>query len=97
MDLGLAGSTAVVTGGSKGMGLAVAETLAAEGAKVAVMARGRHALDAAVALLREAQPAPPLCHCGETVGDRLRIRHVHADAHRIGSAREQPCPHHRAR
>ncbi|WP_142395065.1 SDR family NAD(P)-dependent oxidoreductase, partial [Mycobacterium avium] len=54
MDLGLAGSTAVVTGGSKGMGLAVAETLAAEGAKVAVMARGRHALDAAVALLREA-------------------------------------------
>ena len=36
MDLGLAGSTAVVTGGSKGMGLAIAETLAAEGARVAV-------------------------------------------------------------
>jgi 3-oxoacyl-[acyl-carrier protein] reductase len=41
MDLGLAGSTAVVTGGSKGMGLAIAETLAAEGANVAVMARHR--------------------------------------------------------
>ena len=40
MDLGLAGSTAVVTGGSKGMGLAIATTLAEEGAKVAVMARG---------------------------------------------------------
>lgn len=54
MDLGLAGSTAVVTGGSKGMGLAIAETLAAEGARVAVMARSRGALDAAVAPLHQA-------------------------------------------
>jgi 3-oxoacyl-[acyl-carrier protein] reductase len=54
MDLGLAGSTAVVTGGSKGMGLAIAETLAAEGASVAVMARGQEALDAAVTSLRKA-------------------------------------------
>jgi 3-oxoacyl-[acyl-carrier protein] reductase len=53
MDLGFGGATAVVTGGSKGMGLAVAQTLAAEGAKVAVMSRGREALDAAVAMLRE--------------------------------------------
>ena len=48
MDLGLAGASAVVTGGSKGMGLAIAETLAAEGARVAVMARGQEALDAQV-------------------------------------------------
>lgn len=54
MDLGLAGATAVVTGGSKGMGRAVAETLAAEGAKVAVMARGKEALDDTVAALEEA-------------------------------------------
>ncbi|OMC14130.1 SDR family NAD(P)-dependent oxidoreductase [Mycobacterium colombiense] len=54
MDLGFAGSTAVVTGGSKGMGLAIAETLAAEGASVAVMARGHRALDAAVSSLRRA-------------------------------------------
>lgn len=54
MDLGFAGSTAVVTGGSKGMGLAIAETLAAEGARVAVMARGQKALDAAVASLKSA-------------------------------------------
>src|ERR1700737_1077410 len=54
MDLGFAGSTAVVTGGSKGMGLAIAETLAAEGARVAVMARGRAALDAAQEKLRAA-------------------------------------------
>jgi 3-oxoacyl-[acyl-carrier protein] reductase len=47
MDLGLANATAVVTGGSKGMGLAIAQTLAADGARVAVMARGQQALDAA--------------------------------------------------
>ncbi|WAJ42958.1 SDR family oxidoreductase [Mycobacterium sp. Aquia_216] len=54
MDLGFAGSTAVVTGGSKGMGLAIAETLATEGSSVAVMARGRQALDTAVESLLKA-------------------------------------------
>jgi NAD(P)-dependent dehydrogenase (short-subunit alcohol dehydrogenase family) len=54
MDLGLTGSTAVVTGGSKGMGLSIAMTFAEEGAKVAVMARGAEALDEAVAKLRDA-------------------------------------------
>ena len=54
MDLGLAGASAVVTGGSKGMGLAIAECLAAEGASVAVMARGKKALDTAVERLRTA-------------------------------------------
>src|SRR5579875_1515074 len=54
MDLGLAGAKAVVTGGSKGMGLAIAQTLASEGASVAVMARNRAALDVAVELLKSA-------------------------------------------
>jgi len=49
MDLGLADATAVVTGGTKGMGRAIAECLAAEGARVAVLARGRPALDETVA------------------------------------------------
>lgn len=54
MDLGFAGSTAVVTGGSKGMGLAIAEGLAAESAKVAIMARGRDGLAAAAERIRAA-------------------------------------------
>lgn len=53
MDLGLDGATAVVTGGSKGMGRAVAEVLAEEGARVAVMARGQAAIDETVARLTE--------------------------------------------
>jgi NAD(P)-dependent dehydrogenase (short-subunit alcohol dehydrogenase family) len=51
MDLGLDGAHAVVTGGSKGMGRAVAERLAAEGAEVAVLARGQEAIDETVAAL----------------------------------------------
>jgi len=44
MDLGLRGRTAIVCGASSGMGLAVAETLAAEGANVAMFARRRDLL-----------------------------------------------------
>jgi 3-oxoacyl-[acyl-carrier protein] reductase len=54
MDLGIADATAVVTGGSKGMGRAVAEIFATDGARVAVMARGREALDDTVASLEKA-------------------------------------------
>lgn len=45
MDLGLTGRTAIVCGASQGMGLAVAEVLAAEGANVAMFARRRDALE----------------------------------------------------
>lgn len=46
-----AGRTAIVTGASRGIGLAVAERLVADGAKVVVTARKREALDQAVARL----------------------------------------------
>jgi 3-oxoacyl-[acyl-carrier protein] reductase len=45
MDLGLGGRTAIVCGASSGMGLAVAEALAAEGANVAMFARRRELLE----------------------------------------------------
>jgi NAD(P)-dependent dehydrogenase (short-subunit alcohol dehydrogenase family) len=51
MDLGFADATAVVTGGTKGMGRAIAECLAAEGAKVAVLARQPEALEETTAAL----------------------------------------------
>ncbi len=47
MDLGFKGKTAVVLGGSKGIGRAVAETFLKEGAKVAICARKEDELQAA--------------------------------------------------
>lgn len=45
MDLGLRGRTAVVTGGTSGIGLATARVFLAEGAKVALCGRDREKLD----------------------------------------------------
>ena len=48
MEISLSGRCAIVTGGSKGIGFAIATRFAASGADVAIVARGREALDAAV-------------------------------------------------
>ncbi len=49
MDLGLTDKVAFVTGGSSGIGLAIAAKLAAEGCRVAIAGRQRANLDAAAA------------------------------------------------
>jgi 3-oxoacyl-[acyl-carrier protein] reductase len=58
MNLGLDGKVAIVTGSSRGIGRAIALALAGEGCRVVVSARGREALDDAVAAARQrAKPA----------------------------------------
>src|SRR4051812_17876399 len=51
MGLQLAGRRAIVTGGSRGIGLATARVLAVEGARVALVARGAEALGEAASAL----------------------------------------------
>jgi NAD(P)-dependent dehydrogenase (short-subunit alcohol dehydrogenase family) len=54
MDLQLAGQVVLITGGSKGIGLAAARMFAAEGAHVAIVARNRDDLEAAGRVITEA-------------------------------------------
>jgi 3-oxoacyl-[acyl-carrier protein] reductase len=51
MDFGLSGKTALITGGTSGIGLAIAQRLGAEGCRIAICGRQRTKLDAAIAEL----------------------------------------------
>lgn len=54
MDLNLHGKVVIITGGSRGIGLACAHAFAAEGARVGIVSRNADTLDAAVAHLSAA-------------------------------------------
>src|SRR5204862_176954 len=53
MDFGIGGKTALVCAASKGLGKGCAASLAAEGVNLVITARGREALEATAAALRE--------------------------------------------
>jgi NAD(P)-dependent dehydrogenase (short-subunit alcohol dehydrogenase family) len=53
MDVRLDGRTAIITGGSKGLGLAIAREFAASGANVAILARGAESLAESRAIASE--------------------------------------------
>ncbi len=58
MDLGLAGKVAIITGSSRGLGLASARALVAEGCHVCISGRGEEALSEAALALAAAAAAP---------------------------------------
>jgi 3-oxoacyl-[acyl-carrier protein] reductase len=65
MDLGLAGKVAVVTGGSRGIGKAIALALAREGARVAIGARDPDVLREALGEVEAAGAGPHLAVSGD--------------------------------
>lgn len=84
MDLGLGGRVALVTASSKGLGRACAEALAAEGARVAICARGKEALRAAEAALAE-RGADVLAMVDDVTDPAAPARLVEATVGRFGS------------
>jgi 3-oxoacyl-[acyl-carrier protein] reductase len=52
MDLGLSGATVLITGGSRGIGLATAKSFAAEGCNLVISARNAAELEASAEILR---------------------------------------------
>ena len=53
MDLGIAGKVAMVAAASQGLGFAIAQALAAEGARVSMAAREAETIGAAAARIAE--------------------------------------------
>ena len=69
MDLELASKTAIVTGGSRGIGKAIARELAREGVRVAIVAREAAALDAAAAEIAAETGSQVVGIAGDTGSD----------------------------
>lgn len=85
MDFGLRGRTALVFGGSKGLGRGCAEALAAEGVNVALVARGADAVrDAADHIAREYGVAS-IGHAADSGDAEAMARVIDAVEQRFGT------------
>ncbi|MQW74586.1 SDR family oxidoreductase [Nocardioides sp. dk4132] len=80
VDLGLRGSAALVTGGNRGIGLATARALVAEGARVALLGRDTEAL----AVARETLGPETVTVVADTTDDAQVRRAVDAAAGQLG-------------
>lgn len=81
MDLGLSGKTAIVLGGSQGLGLGVARALLREGAGVLISSRSAQGLEAARDAMPEADKAR-CCVAAADLGDRDAVATIAGEARR---------------
>lgn len=72
MDLQLAGKKVLVTGGSKGIGVAIGEAFAAEGANVILVSRSADALNAAADDIRSRHQANVTTHAADLSQESAR-------------------------
>ncbi len=84
MDLGLQGKIAIITGGSKGIGLATALALCKEGARVALVARNVESLKQAAALILETTGVEPLIISADVAAEQDVQRAVELTVERFG-------------
>jgi 3-oxoacyl-[acyl-carrier protein] reductase len=80
VDLGLTGRRAVVTGGSKGIGLGVAHELAREGAAVAICSRNADELAGAAESISAEVPGATVWHAVADVSDPAQVQEFVAAA-----------------
>lgn len=71
MDLQLKGRVAVVTGGSSGIGKAIATSLAAEGARIVIVSRGRETAEVAAREIGAQSESEVLVFTGDTGDDAI--------------------------
>jgi 3-oxoacyl-[acyl-carrier protein] reductase len=84
MDLGLEGRVAIVSGGSRGIGRAIATELAGEGALVVLAARRQQDLDEAAAAIDALHPGRVAAVAGDLTDPDAVERVVGAARHRFG-------------
>jgi 3-oxoacyl-[acyl-carrier protein] reductase len=75
MDLGLEGKQVLISGGSKGIGLAVAHAFAAEGANIVIVSRDKAVLENAASEVRRKHNAKVAAHPADLAdaGQRRRL------------------------
>lgn len=84
MDLGLKGKVAFVAAASRGLGRAVAEELAAEGASLVLCARNEETLSAASKQIAEASGVTVLSMIGDVSNSEDVSRAVHYGIEKFG-------------